>query len=52
VQPKVGAVGMLDFGQKKLCMDAGIVAAREAVPRIRAAIAAWKQRRAAEPPRS
>jgi NTE family protein len=48
VQPKVGAVGMLDFGQKKLCMDAGIEAGRAAVPRIRAAIAAWKERKAAE----
>jgi len=52
VQPKVGGVGMLDFGQKKVCMDAGIVAAREAVPRIRAAIAAWKERKAKDRPRS
>jgi NTE family protein len=48
VQPKVGAVGMLDFGQKKACMDAGIEAARAAVPRIRAAIEAWKEKRAAQ----
>lgn len=46
VQPKVGGVGMLDFGQKKVCMDAGIEAARAAVPRIRAAIAAWKAKKA------
>ncbi len=48
VSPKVGGVGMLDFGQKKQCMDAGIDAARAAVPRIRAAIEAWKARKAAE----
>jgi NTE family protein len=48
VQPKVGGVGMLDFGQKKACMDAGIEAARAAVPQIRAAIAAWKERKAAQ----
>jgi NTE family protein len=48
VQPKVGGVGMLDFGQKKVCMDAGIEAARAAVPRIRAAIAAWKAKKAAQ----
>jgi NTE family protein len=46
VQPKVGKVGMLDFDSKKACMDAGIEAARAAVPRIRAAIAAWKEKRA------
>src|SRR6266545_12253 len=48
VAPKVGGVGMLDFSQKKQCMDAGIEAARAAVPRIRAAIEAWKARKAAE----
>jgi NTE family protein len=42
VAPKVGGVGMLDFTQRKACMEAGIEAAREAVPRIRAAIEAWK----------
>jgi len=47
VEPKVGAVGMLDFTQKKQCMQAGMEAARKAVPRIRAAIEAWKARRAA-----
>lgn len=47
VQPKVGKVGMLDFDSKKVCMDAGIEAARAAVPRIRAAIEAWKEKRAA-----
>ena len=33
---------MLDFTQKKRCMQAGMDAARAAVPRIRAAIAAWQ----------
>jgi NTE family protein len=48
VQPKVGAVGMLDFTKKKECMLAGIEAARAAVPRIRAAIDQWKTRKALE----
>ncbi len=48
VQPKVGGIAMLDFGRRKEAMDAGIVAARDAVPRIRAAIDAWKRRKVAE----
>jgi NTE family protein len=48
VQPKVGGIGMLDFARRKEAMDAGIAAAREAAPRIRAAIEAWKARKAAE----
>jgi NTE family protein len=48
VQPKVGNMGMLDFSKKKECMLAGIEAAREAVPRIRAAIDQWKARKALE----
>jgi NTE family protein len=48
VQPKVGGIGMLDFARRKEAMDAGIAAAREAAPRIRAAIDAWKARKAAE----
>jgi NTE family protein len=52
VQPKVGGIAMLDFGRRKEAMDAGIAAAREAVPRIRAAIEDWKRRKAAgETPR-
>jgi NTE family protein len=47
VQPQVAGVGMLDFTQKKRCVQAGIEAARRAVPQIRAAIDAWKARRAA-----
>jgi NTE family protein len=48
VEPKVSSVGMLDFGQKKICMQAGMDAARKAVPRIRAAIEAWKAKKKAE----
>ncbi len=47
VQPRVGDVAMLDFTQKKRCMEAGIAAARDAVPRIRKAIADWQARRLA-----
>jgi len=50
VAPKVGDVGMLDFGQKKRCMQAGIDAGRAAVPDIRKAIDAWVAKRSA--PRS
>lgn len=48
VTPKVGGIGMLDFTQRKQAMDAGIVAAREALPRIREAVEKWKARKAAE----
>ncbi len=47
IAPKVGSVGMLDFTKKKECMQAGMEAARAALPKIHAAIDAWKQRRAA-----
>jgi NTE family protein len=46
IAPDVGGVTMLDFSQKKRCMQAGMDAARAAVPRIRAAIAAWQATRA------
>jgi NTE family protein len=46
ITPDVGGVAMLDFSQKKRCMQAGMVAARAAVPRIRAAIAEWQAKRA------
>ncbi len=52
IQPKVGDVAMLDFSQKKRCMEAGIAAAREAVPRVRQAIADWQARRAASAARA
>ncbi len=45
VTPAVGNVGMLDFTQKKRCMQAGIEAARKAVPEIRRAVERWQERR-------
>ncbi len=42
IQPDVGDVGMLDFTQKKRCMQAGIEAARRALPQIQKAIADWQ----------
>ena len=47
IAPNVGDVGMLDFGQKKRCMQAGIDAGRAAVPEIRKAIDAWVAKRTA-----
>jgi len=47
IAPGVGDVGMLDFSQKKRCVKAGAAAARQALPAIRQAIAAWIQ---AHPP--
>jgi len=47
IAPALGSVGMLDFGHKKQSMQAGIEAARAAIPQIRAAIDAWKQKKAA-----
>ena len=54
VTPGVGDVAMLDFSQKKRCMQAGMEAARAAVPRIRKAMEDWTSRKLAErgPPRS
>ncbi|HET6437545.1 MAG TPA: patatin-like phospholipase family protein [Anaeromyxobacter sp.] len=48
VAPRMGSVGILDFGHKKQSMQAGIEAGRAAIPRIRAAILAWKEKKAAE----
>ncbi|WP_041453518.1 patatin-like phospholipase family protein [Anaeromyxobacter dehalogenans] len=52
VQPDVRGVGMLDFTQKKRCVQSGIDAARAAMPRVRAAIEAWKAKQAAQRPRA
>lgn len=49
IAPAVGDVGMLDFTQKKRCMQAGIEAARLAAPAIRRAVDAWVARRLASP---
>ncbi len=45
VSPAVGNVAMLDFTQKKRCMQAGIEAAQRAVPEIREKIDAWEKRK-------
>lgn len=37
----IGDIGMLDFTQKKRCMQAGIEATKQAMPAIRKAIDAW-----------
>lgn len=37
----IGDVGMLDFTQKKRCMQAGIAATQKAIPDIRKAIETW-----------
>jgi NTE family protein len=42
ISPAVGGVGMMDFGQKKVCMQAGIEAARQALPVIREKIETWR----------
>jgi NTE family protein len=47
IAPAVGDVGMLDFTQKRRCMQAGIEAARTAVPAIRRAVDTWAARRMA-----
>jgi len=50
IAPAVGDVGMLDFTQKKRCMQAGIEATRLAVPAIHRAVDAWVAKRTAAPP--
>lgn len=41
IRPRVGDVGMLDFTQKKRCMQAGMDAAREALPEIKKKMDEW-----------
>jgi len=41
IAPAVGDVGMLDFTQKKRCMQAGIEAAQNAMPDIKKKIEEW-----------
>jgi NTE family protein len=45
IAPNVGNVGMLDFSQKKRCMQAGIEAAERAIPDIKKKIEAWEKKR-------
>jgi NTE family protein len=44
ITPAVGTVAMLDFTQKKRCMQAGIEAAQRAVPEIRQKIEEWEKK--------
>jgi len=48
IAPKIGDVGMLDFTQKKRCMQAGIDAARLAMPEIKEKIEEWGRKKAAQ----
>jgi NTE family protein len=43
ITPAVGDVGMLDFSQKKRCMQAGIEATQKAMPDIRETIEEWEK---------
>jgi NTE family protein len=44
ITPHVGSVAMLDFTQKKRCMQAGIEATQKAMPEIRKKIEEWGKR--------
>ncbi|MDH4162218.1 MAG: patatin-like phospholipase family protein [Nitrospirota bacterium] len=48
IAPAVGDVGMLDFTQKKRCMQAGIEATQKAMPEIKAKIEEWGRKRLAQ----
>jgi NTE family protein len=48
ITPQVGNVAMLDFTQKKRCMQAGIEATQKAMPEIRKKIEEWGKRQAAQ----
>ncbi|HTG00066.1 MAG TPA: patatin-like phospholipase family protein [Nitrospirota bacterium] len=45
IKPAVGDVAMLDFTQKKRCMQAGIEAAQRAMPDIKSRIEQWGRKR-------
>ncbi|MEK6698452.1 MAG: patatin-like phospholipase family protein [Nitrospirota bacterium] len=47
IVPAVGDVGMLDFTQKKRCMQAGIEATQKAMPDIKKKIEEWALRKTA-----
>ncbi len=50
IAPAVGDVAMLDFTQKKRCMQAGIEATERAVPEIRKKIDEWARKKQAQKP--
>jgi NTE family protein len=45
IVPAVGDVGMLDFSQKKRCMQAGIEATQKTMPEIRKALEEWGRKK-------
>jgi NTE family protein len=45
ITPNVGNVGMLDFSQKKRCMQAGIEAAERAMPGIKKKMEEWEKKK-------
>jgi NTE family protein len=45
ISPSVGSVAMLDFTQKKRCMQAGIEAAQKAMPEIKRKIEEWERKK-------
>ena len=47
IAPAVGDVGMLDFTQKKRCMQAGIEATQKAMPEIKKKIDEWMRKKPA-----
>jgi NTE family protein len=48
IAPNIGDVGMLDFTQKKRCMQAGIEATQKIMPEIKAMIEAWRSNKLAQ----
>ncbi len=48
ITPAVGDVAMLDFTQKKRCMQAGIDAAQKAMPEIKMKIEEWVKKKTAK----
>jgi len=48
IAPQIGDVGMLDFTQKKRCMQAGIEATHKMIPEIRSRIDAWRKNKLAQ----
>jgi NTE family protein len=48
IAPKIGDVGMLDFTQKKRCMQAGIDAAQKIMPELKAKIEEWGRKKLAQ----
>ncbi len=48
ISPAVGDVAMLDFTQKKRCMQAGVDATEKAMPQIRQKIEEWGRRKLLE----